>query len=256
MTVKDILDYINTVSPLSCAEKHDNVGLLVGEPCGEVTGICTCLDITHSVIEEAVAKSASLIVSHHPVIFDPLKQVRSNSVVYELIRNGISAICVHTNFDMTEGGVNDALLELLGFERSEVLEVVHPNGLGFGAVCNVNFGFTAKGLAEHCKKALDLAYVRYSSNSKDEIRRVAVCSGSGGSTLELAAKKGCEALITGDIKHNVWIDAQSLGVALIDAGHYGTERCSAHRLAMLLSRSFGGIPVFAADNDTDPCAYV
>lgn len=256
MTIKDILNYLNTISPLCTAEKYDNVGHLVGNAADEVTGICTCLDITNDIINEAITKNANLIVSHHPVIFDPLKSVKAGSVVFNLIKNGINAICLHTNFDMSEGGVNDALLELLGFESSEVLEVIHANGLGFGAVCDVNFGFTAKGLAEHCKKALDLECVRYSSNSKDEIHRVAVCSGSGGSMLNEAAKKGCEALITGDIKHNVWIDAQSLGIALIDAGHYGTERCASHRLAMLLSRNFGGIPVFSADNDTNPCAYV
>ncbi len=256
MKVNDVLSYLNTVAPLSTAEKYDNVGHLVGNADDEVIGICTCLDITNEIIKEAVTKNANLIVSHHPVIFDPLKSVKAGSVVYNLIKNGINAICLHTNFDMSEGGVNDTLLELLGFESSEVLEVVHANGLGFGTVCDTAFGFTAKGLAEHCKKALDLECVRYSSTAKDEIHRIAVCSGSGGSTLHLAAEKGCEALVTGDIKHNIWIEAQSLGIALIDAGHYGTEHCASHRLAMLLSRRFGEIPTFSADNDTNPCSYV
>ncbi|MBQ8170813.1 MAG: Nif3-like dinuclear metal center hexameric protein [Oscillospiraceae bacterium] len=255
MTVKDILDFINSVSPLSAAEKYDNVGMLVGDYNAEVTGICTCLDITNDVIDEALKKNANLIVSHHPVIFDPLKNVRAGTPVYKLIKNGISAICVHTNFDMTEGGVNDALLELLGFESAEVLEQIHPNGLGFGAVCDLSFGFTAKGLAEHCKNALYLESVKYCDGGK-EIKRVAVCSGSGGSFLEAAAEKGCDALVTGDIKHNIWIDARNMGFSLIDAGHYGTEKCASHRLAALLSRNFGGVPVFAADSDTEPCKYV
>ena len=256
MIVKDILEYINTVSPLGTAEKYDNVGLLVGDAGSFVTGICTCLDITNDVIEEAHSKNANLIVSHHPVIFDPLKAVQAGTPVYNMIKHGISAICVHTNFDMSEGGVNDALLELLGFESTEVLETVHPNGLGFGAVCDLDFGFTAKGLAEHCKNALYLESVKYSAGAKNEIRRVAVCSGSGGSFMQAAINKGCQALVTGDIKHNVWIDARNAGFVLIDAGHYGTEKCASHRLAALLSRNFGGIPVFAADSDTEPCNYV
>lgn len=255
MTVKDILDYINMISPLSVAEKYDNVGLLVGDTQAEVTGIAACLDITNDVIEEAGLKEANLIVSHHPVIFDPLKSVLTGSPVHGLISRGMSAICVHTNFDMTEGGVNDALIELLGFQSSGVVEQAHENGLGFGAVCDLTFGFTPRTLAEHCKKALDLECVRYTGGDT-EIRRVAVVSGAGGSTLREAMEKGCDALITGDIKHNVWIEAKNMGFTVVDAGHYGTERCAAHRLAALLSRGFGGIPVFAADSDTDPCSYV
>ena len=255
MTVKEILDYINTISPLSTAVKYDNVGLIAGDADDNVTGICTCLDITNDVINEAVQKNANLIVSHHPVIFDPLKNIMAGSPVYNLIKNGISAICIHTNFDMSEGGVNDALLELLGFESSEVLEVIHPNGLGFGAVCDLRFGFTPKTLAEHCKNALYLESVRY-SQGENEISRVAVCSGSGGSCLREAVEKGCQALITGDIKHNVWVEARNIGFTLIDAGHYGTEKCAPHRIAALLSRSFGAVPIFAADSDTEPCRYV
>lgn len=256
MTVKDILDYINTISPLSTAESFDNVGLLAGNPTEKVTGICTCLDITNDIIAEAVEKNANLIVSHHPVIFDPLKSVLADTPVYNLIKNGISAICVHTNFDMSEGGVNDALLELLGFESSDVLQEERSNGLGFGAVCDLDFAFTAKSLAEHCKNALYLESVKYSSGSKNEIRRVAVCSGSGGCFIDAAIEKGCDAFITGDIKHNLWIEAQNKGFVLIDAGHYGTEKCVSHRLAALLSRSFGEVPVFSAETEKEPCDYV
>lgn len=256
MTVKNVLDYINTISPLSTAEKFDNVGLLVGNAAEEVTGICTCLDITNDIIDEAAKKNANLIVSHHPVIFDPLKSVSVGTPVYNLIRNGISAICVHTNFDMSEGGVNDALLELLGFESSEVLEEVSPNGLGFGAVCDLTFGFTAKTLAEHCKNALYLESVKYSSGIKTEIHRVAVCSGSGGSFMDSAIEKGCDALITGDIKHNVWVDAINSNFVLIDAGHFGTEKCASHRLATLLSRRFLDITVFSAESEKEPCDYI
>ncbi len=255
MTVKEIYDYLNSISPFDTAV-HDNVGLLTGSMNMEVTGICTCLDITNAVIEEALLKNANLIISHHPVIFDPLKAVSPPNPVYKLVRNGVAAIAMHTNFDMSEGGVGDALVELLGFTPSgDVLEPVHPNGLGFGCVCDLDFSFTPRTLAEHCKNALDLGGVRYTPINK-EIHRVAVCSGAGGSTMHYAVERGCDALITGDIKHNVWVDAINSNFVLIDAGHFGTEKCASHRLAALLSRMFGGIPVFTADNDTEPCDYV
>ncbi len=255
MTVKEVYDYLNSISPFNTAV-HDNVGLLVGDKDATVTGICTCLDITNAIIDEAVLKNANLIISHHPVIFDPLRSVCPPNPAYKLVQNNISAIAMHTNFDMSEGGVGDALLELLGFTATgDVLEPVHENGLGFGSVCDLDFSFTPKTLAEHCKSALDLEGVRYTPINK-EIHRVAVCSGAGGSTMQYAIDRGCDALVTGDIKHNVWIDAINSGFVLVDAGHFGTEKCATHRLAALLSRHFGDVPVFTADNDTEPCAYV
>ena len=255
MTVREIYEYLDSIAPFNTAV-HDNVGLLTGSMDSEVKRICTCLDITNPIIDEAVKEGADLIISHHPVIFDPLRAVRPESPVYKLIHNDICAIAMHTNFDMAEGGVGDALLELLGFEAVDGdLEPVHPNGLGFGSVCELDFAFSAKALAEHCKKALDLSCVRYTPIDR-EIRRVAVCSGAGGSTMQLAIDRGCDALITGDIKHNVWVDAINNDFVLIDAGHFGTEKCASHRLAALLSRRFLDITVFTAEKDTEPCDYI
>lgn len=257
MTVRNILDYLNIISPLEYAESFDNVGLLIGRENDEVRGICCTLDITNEVIDEAEAKGANLIIAHHPVIFDPLKRIPEWSPVVKLIKSGISAICIHTNFDMTEGGVNDSLLELLGFQSSDVLEPVHPNGLGFGAVCDLSLGFTGQGLAEHCKAALDLDSVRYSKNG-GEIRRVAVCCGGGvnGKVMELARQKHCDAIISGDIKHNFWIEAQNCGLTLIDAGHFGTEKQSMHRMAAIITRYHSEVPVFTAECCVDPCGVV
>lgn len=257
MTVKEILDYINSFSPLKYAESFDNVGLLVGSPDTVIRGICCALDITNDVVEEAEAAGANLIIAHHPVIFDPLKRIPAWSPVAKLIKKDISAICIHTNFDMTEGGVNESLLELLGFKSSGVLEPVHPNGLGFGAVCDMTLGFTAKTLAEHCKGALDLETVRYTRGG-GEIHRVAVCCGSGvnSKVMQLAREAGCDAIISGDIKHNFWIEARNCGMSLIDAGHYGTEKQAPHRIAAIITRHFSGVPVFTAATDVDPCEYV
>ncbi len=255
-TVGQVLEFLNTIAPFSTAESYDNTGLLSGCADTVVTGIAACLDITEEIINEAVLKNANLIVSHHPVIFHPMKRVLSDSPVYMLIRNDISAIAVHTNFDMSEGGVNDALLELLGWESVGVIEQTQPNGLGIGAVADLPLGFTAKALAEHCKQCLDLESVKYCEGNDHAITRVGVCSGSGGDLLQRAKALGCQALVTGDVKHSVWIEAHSLGMALIDAGHYGTEKCASHRIAALLSRAFPEIPVFAAECEKEPCSYV
>lgn len=256
MTVNEILQYLNTVAPFSYAESTDNVGLLVGNGRTEVTGICCVLDITNEAIIEAAKNGANLIIAHHPVIYDPLKNIPSWSPVFNLIRANMSAICIHTNFDFAEGGVNDALLELLGFEKKEVLEIVKSN-VGYGAVCDLPFSFTPSSLAEHCKTSLGIENIKYTRNEA-EIKRVAVCCGSGLSdkTMRLARAKRCGAIITGDIKHHFWVEALNSGMTLIDAGHYGTEQCAPHRVAALVTKFYSAVPVFVAECDVEPFFYV
>lgn len=257
MTVGEILSCLNTLAPLNSAESFDNVGLLTGSSGAEVTGVCCCLDITHAVIGEAAEKGANLIISHHPVIFDALKNIPEWSVAAELIRRDIAAIAMHTNFDIAEGGVNDTLVELLEWTSEGVLEVTQSDGRGFGAVCDIPLEFTPQMLAEYCKEKLDLGGVRYSRVNRS-VKRIAVCCGGGvdRTVMQLARERGCDAIISGDIKHNFWIEAENCGLTLIDAGHFGTEKAAAHKLAKLITAEFSAVPVFSAECEQDPCGYV
>lgn len=257
MTVKDILEYLSELAPLETADSYDNVGLLVGDETAEVTGVCCCVDITHEVIREAAEKGANLIISHHPVIFEGLKNIQTWNPVVELIKNDIAAIAMHTNFDIAPNGVNSSLVELLDFESTGSFEN------GFGAICEMMCDFTAKSLAEHCKARLGLECVKYSQNSADKLlRRVAVCCGGGvdRDIMRLARKNNIDAIISGDIKHNFWIEAENCGIALIDAGHFGTEKAAAQALVKLVTvcanEKSAIIPVFAAETEHDPCGYV
>lgn len=111
--VIDILNETESFAPLSSAEKWDNCGILAGDKNAPVTKIITALDITRAVIREAEETGAELIVSHHPVIFEPLRRIESDSPAAQLIRSGISAICLHTPFDMSARGMNSGLFEIL-----------------------------------------------------------------------------------------------------------------------------------------------
>lgn len=255
MTTGEVLEFLDKNAPLSNAESFDNVGLLVGSAESEVTGICCCLDITHSVIAEAAEKQANLIVSHHPVIFDGLKSVPEWSPVYSLIRNGMAAIAMHTNFDIAPDGVNDTLVELLELEAAGVFEITR-GVLGFGAVCEIGLEYSPKALAEYCKEKLYLEGVKYSRFEKS-IKKIAVCCGGGvnSGVMQLARKQHIDAIISGDIKHNFWIEAENCGIALIDAGHFGTEKAAAHRLAKILTGKFPQVPVFASERETDPARF-
>lgn len=256
MKIKELLQYLDEKAPFASAEGFDNVGLLIGDGNTEIAGVCCCLDITHDIIKEAHEKGANLIVSHHPVIFSGLKSIPEWNVVTSLIRLDITAIAMHTNFDKAENGVNETLAELLDFDIIDVPEYEQFHD-GFGLVCNVALGYTPEHLAEYCKEKLSLDGVRF-SRQKNVINKIALCCGAGidADVMQYARENAVDAIISGDIKHNYWIEAENCGITLIDAGHFGTEKAAAHRLAKLVTEKLPSVPVFSAECEHDPCRYV
>ena len=117
-TVQQLYEAMQRIAPLELAEHWDNPGLLV-DCAGEVTRVLVTLDITPEVVAEAAAKHCEAIVAHHPVIFDPLKKLGPQDVPFQLVRAGISAICMHTNLDAATGGVNEVLAGIFGMQDPE-----------------------------------------------------------------------------------------------------------------------------------------
>lgn len=258
ITVRDIYNAIDRNVPFSSAEKWDNCGMLAGDMNAEVTRVLTALDITADVIAEARSKNAQLIVSHHPVIFSPLKSVYASSPVGMLMSSGISAICVHTPFDMADCGMNkglyDLLSEPLGFvDMGEPLEQLGEN-MTIGKIYDMIEPLTAAQTAERLKNALDCTCVRYTALNKP-IKRIAVSSGSGNSFVDIAAQKGADALVSGDFKHDVLVDAKNSGFILFDCGHYHTERIFCGLMKKLLEEEFPRLEVMGAESCTDPVDY-
>lgn len=241
MTVQNIFDFLNEKFPTDTACDFDNVGLLVGNPCAEVQKAVVALDCTPSAVNTAVSNGAQLMITHHPIIFNPLKQVLAGSAVYEVIKNGISVISMHTNLDEGLGGVNDCLSSALMLNN--VTKVAAEDGyiLNIG---ELTFPIHPEGLALYIKEKLGGA-VKYFGADK-EIKRVLLCSGSGGSYVEETVKHKCDALITADVKHNQFLDAERLGVSLFDAGHFDTEDVITEPLRELLQEQFPDV-VFTAD---------
>lgn len=232
MTVNSILDYLKEKYPLDTACDFDNVGLLVGDSKTTVNCAVVCLDCDINTVNYAKELGAQLIVTHHPVIFSGLKSVLAGDVVYELVRSNISVISMHTNLDIAVGGVTENLCEAIGLKNVKTF-VSHSGFLIREAECDI---CEADKLAEHIKHQLGTA-VRYVDSGKD-IRRVLVCSGSGGEFLQDVISGGYDALISADIKHNVFIDAINSGVAVFDAGHYQSENIIVKPLCELLSKQF------------------
>ena len=238
MIVYDIYDFLDEKYDFSSALHYDNVGLLVGDGREKVTGVLVCLDCTDEAISEAVKQGANLIVTHHPVIFDPLKSVTEQSLVYRLIKNGISVISAHTNLDQADGGVNDALAEAVGL--SDIEKIADSEGF-FYRIGELSEPMTSEELAKTVseKLALPVKYV----GSSTFIKRVAVCSGSGGSMLGEVINTGVDAYITADIKHNVFMEAHEAGLTLIDAGHFNSEDIIVEPLSKELGAAFPDLAV-------------
>ncbi len=209
--VKDFYDYLNSIAPFETQEDWDNSGMLVGDMNAEVKKVAVVLDITSEEIEKAKAIGADLIISHHPVIFSPIKSVTKGSVPYELVASSINALCCHTPLDIADGGTNDSLAELLGINVTRADDPI----LRLGTVEPT----TAATLAEKIAKALNTK-VRYADAGRP-IKKIAICTGAGCSLIEAAGE--IDAFITGDASHHNFLDCVSEGITLIAAGHYETE---------------------------------
>ena len=245
MLVKEILAAVDALAPFALTMDFDNTGLLVGDGNAEVTGVVLALDCTEEVIDKAKELGANLIISHHPVIFSGMKRVCADSVVYQLIRNDMHVISAHTNLDIAQGGVNDCLCRALALQDVCGLTATDEEHF-LGRVGVLAEAMSPEELAAFVKKELGTA-IRYTDGGK-AISKVAVCGGSGDSELESALACGADALISGEVKHHIFIEAAHRGFTLIEAGHHHTEAVVLAPLCEKLKEQFPQIP-FAVCGD-------
>lgn len=258
--INDVIAYLNTLYPFNLQEKWDNSGYLVESRGTEVSKILLTLDITNEAVMEADLKGAELIISHHPVIFDARKRLLRNDPVFRLVQSGIGALCMHTNLDIAEGGTNGVILRKLcealkiSVAPEPFEEIGSDNNLGW--IVTLDEEINSSELGKVLKQIFECEYVRTSRNSNSRLSKIAFCSGSGGSMLKLAMEKGCDALVTGDVKHDVWIDANNNGIALFDCGHFHTENIVLTELRRVLEEKFPQLDVEIAESSVDPCMYI
>lgn len=237
MTVNDIFEFLNKKFPVDTACSFDNVGILAGNRNTEVTKALVTLDCTLPVIDDALSKGCQLIITHHPVIFSGLKNVLDDAVVYEIIKNNLSVISMHTNLDQGDGGVNDALCETIGLNSVEAVLANDGFMLRKGSVSPIS----ADKFASHLKKVLNYP-VRYVG--ENEIKNVLVCGGAGADYLNIALQNGCDALVTSDVRHHQFLEAAHKGISLFECGHFNTEVVVIKPLCNMLKAEFPEIVFF------------
>ena len=262
-TVREIYQYLDTRAPFSIQMDFDNAGFLVGHGDRVVNRILVALDITDEVAAEAAAVGAELIVSHHPVIFHPVKSLTDSDPVGRLLltlaERRIAAICAHTNLDAVAGGVNDALAARLGLEEIEQLQPAgvdstgRPYGIGRVGMTTGTPVYTPV-FAARVREALGANGVRY-VDARRPVRRVAVGGGACGDMLSDALALGCDTFVTADVKYNGFLDAKALGINLIDAGHYPTENVVCPVLCRWLESGFPKVEILLSQRHKEVFSY-
>lgn len=256
-TVGDILKYVETLAPRSMKMDWDNVGLLCGSKRQEVRKVLIALDPFEGVCREAADVGAELIVTHHPLIFSPLKDITDETSIGRsvqlLCRSGISAVNAHTNLDCAPGGVNDVLAARLGLED---IRVITPSGTdeagrewGLLRCGNVD-AQSLEDFLPKVKEALGCKGLRYVNGGK-AVKKVAVGGGSCAGGMLEAVDAGCDTFVTADVKYNQFWDAHDLGLNLIDAGHFATENPVTQYLKEKLTAAFPEVEFLISSTHRD-----
>jgi dinuclear metal center YbgI/SA1388 family protein len=367
--VSDVLGIIDKIAPFSFAEEWDNSGLQVGDPDSPVSRLMISLDASRESVESAINRRCQLLLTHHPFLFKPCKRINvshhSGHLIKLAIKNDLSIVSMHTNYDIAEGGVNDLLAEHIGLKSSEPLKLtgwqelvklivfvpvghvgkilealfqfggfmgnysdcsfqssgigtfkplagaspfigkvdtrefteetrvevllrkedvseavaamtkVHPYEepaydlhpllnkgkiRGLGRIGELEKAVALEVFAEQIKERFSLDGLRIVGVRNREVKRVAVCGGSGASLLWDADRYGADVLVTGDIKYHDARDAQALGLALIDIGHFGSEILIVKGLAPRLGKELASkrfdVEILPCEMERDPFVFL
>ncbi|MCP4681755.1 MAG: Nif3-like dinuclear metal center hexameric protein [Desulfobacterales bacterium] len=262
--LKDILDLLEKFAPERLAEEWDNPGLQVGSYSREIKKIFLALDPTMKSLASAFRQGAQMLLSHHPLIFSPISRLDVNvypgNVIVEALKSKICVVAAHTNLDLAHGGINDILADSLGFKNVEILkESREMDNAGLGRIGDLPKPDKLSIVAKRVKEVLGTEKLKMVGSGNLQINRIAVVGGSGGNLVSLASEKGAQLLLTGDVSHHNALEAESLGIALLDGGHFLTEKMAfglfAERLQAMIKEQGWGVMVEVDKEETDPMRY-
>lgn len=249
MKIGQLTEKLDLLFPKNLSEKWDNDGeMLVLDKSTEVKGVLTTLDVTDEAVDEAINVGANLIVSHHPMIFNPLSRLDSSAIslkIARLIKNDVSVLSYHTRFDSAEGGMNDRLAKKIGLKNPQPFGL--KDGIPMGRIGDFD-ECAPEDFAKKIGKILNTDVILY--EGKNKIKRVAVLGGGGKDFIHTAYTLGADAMVTGDISYSVVTEEMPYGITMVDAGHFATEILAVDAFAEILgdlgiekiSRFYGSEP--------------
>ena len=247
MLIKELLCNIDRAAPFAWAEEWDNPGLLLGDPESSVSRIALSLDPDLESLKFALKKGCSVLVSHHPLIFSPLKRIDCSRGAGEAmafaIKNNISVVSMHTNWDSAPDGVNAVIAGALGLESVTPLIPSARGAWGTGAVGRLARPIRCLELGEKIRRTLNLSRLYFFGDPECPAERLALCGGSGGGLWADALKSGADAFLTSDVKYHERLESLAGGLNLFVADHGEAESFSLDALAAVLSGA-SGLEVF------------
>lgn len=260
--VKDIIKEMEKFAPKFLKEDFDNVGLMVGDKEKEVKKILLALDCTLEVIEEAKNNNIDLIITHHPLIFRKPSSITTDTLqgkkIIELIKNDINLYSSHTNLDSAEDGLNETIMNILGFDQSKVIEV-NKNSRdgkkeGLGRIVSLDKEILLEELISKVKEKLNISGVKVVVG-KSTVSKLAVINGSGQDFFEKAVKMGADCIITGDTTYHYASDYKEMGISIIDAGHFASEWLVYLNVINKIKTIFEDVEILISEKTEDPYKF-
>jgi dinuclear metal center YbgI/SA1388 family protein len=235
--LSDIVDIANRLFPFDIAEPWDNCGIQIGDPTRRVNSIAFSLDATPQTVKFASASSCELLVTHHPVLLEPFRNIVADSLfgrtLLDAARMGVDILSLHTNLDAAAGGLNDQLTDKLGLENVTTSVSAQCARVGRLPVATTVFG-----LARKIAKDLEISHVRVISEKDTDVRTLFLAAGSGMGYLGEALRQHADVMVTGDVRYHAAREALEMGMPVIDAGHYGLEKCAVELLSAAFEAEF------------------
>lgn len=238
MKIKDIIKFLEDRFPLSLQEDWDNSGLQIGNIENDLTNIMISLDLDEQTIQKAKEKSCNLIINHHPFLFSSIKSIDLNEekgkIIKDLIKNDITVFAMHTNLDIGKGGVNDNLAKLLELRDISNLDTNNENPMArFGYTDEI----TAYDFSKFIKEKLNCKGLILYGDKDKKIEKVALCGGAGSDFINDAIQKGCDLIVTSDVKYHEAVD-NCKKINIVDPGHFASENHIIYMVKDLLEKNF------------------
>lgn len=265
MIIQDVTAYLDQVFHPEFQEHYDNAGFLLGNPAVVVSGVLVAVDLTPTVVEEAIQRGCNLIVTHHPFIFGGIKRITPASetgrMIYRLIENQIAVYAAHTNLDNLPDGVNGILSEKLGLEHCRILKPMEgasmPNGapVGAGMIGALPHPTDTHTWLQMLKERLGLPWLRCSELCKSSIQCVALCGGAGSFLIDDAIAAGADVYVTADLKYHDFQKPEGR-LILVDAGHYESEQFAKEIIYSVISKKFSNFATQITDTQAGLVRYI
>ena len=261
--IRKFVSFLQKFAPLELAEEWDNVGLLVGDEDATIDRVMTCLTLTPDVAQEAIEHQVGLVVSHHPIMFRPVKTLTSRTtegqMLLDLIGHQVAVYSPHTAFDSALLGINQSLAEQFGLLSIKPIREIDdpklPNGSGSGRYGKLKRATTLEKFLDRVRKVLNVTNLQYVGELDSRIATVGVACGSAAEYLRDAHRLGCDLLVTGEGRFHACLESRALGIPMILAGHFATERPAVESLAEIIAQQFPELETWASEVETDPLEW-